>query len=434
MEILSFQFLTALLAIIVIDLVLAGDNAIVIALATRKLPINIRRKAIIWGTAGAIVVRCLMTFIVVWLLKIPGLMLGGGLMLIWIAYKLLVNQSEESHEINSVDNFWMAMRTIVIADVVMGLDNVLAVAGASHGSFLLVVIGLLISIPIVVLGSQLILKVVDRYPSVIYVGAAVLAVTAAKMITSEPMLQNTLTNYPLIKQTTLFIVVFGTVGLGYWSNNNLKNKKLKNSISLENVNKDSAIFFEKDINSTQTNQINFSNFKMEKLQMEKIIIPVDNSENSVNATQYAIKIATSGRLVEIHLLHVRQPLSNYVGKFLSNGERRRWHDNQANVAFCVICNLLDSYGVAYTKHIKLGEVVTTINRLARHIKASQIIIGSTPIPIFGRLLRRSITTSLLETSPIPVQIISGSQPSIIKKYGIPASLATILAMFILATE
>ncbi|HEY9447947.1 MAG TPA: YjbE family putative metal transport protein, partial [Burkholderiales bacterium] len=138
MELFSAQFMSALFAIIIIDLVLAGDNAIVIALAARNLPERLRFKAIAWGTVGAIAVRTAMTLIVVWLLKIPGLLLVGGAMLIWIAYKLLMDDGGESHEGEGAQNFWGAMKTIVVADALMGLDNVLAVAGAAHGSFLLV--------------------------------------------------------------------------------------------------------------------------------------------------------------------------------------------------------------------------------------------------------------------------------------------------------
>ena len=181
MEIFSTDFLAALAAIIVIDLVLAGDNAIVIALAARNVPAHLRNRAIAWGTIGAIVVRTTMTMAVVWLLRIPGLLLAGGLALVWIAFRLLT-KDDDDEGVSAADSFWGAMRTIVVADAVMGLDNVLAVAGAAHGSFLLVALGLLISIPIVIGGSRIILHFVERYPVIIYVGAGVLAWTAAKMI------------------------------------------------------------------------------------------------------------------------------------------------------------------------------------------------------------------------------------------------------------
>jgi YjbE family integral membrane protein len=187
MELFSAAWWSALLAIVVIDLVLAGDNAIVIALAARNLAPSLQRRAIVWGTVGAIVVRGFMTVGVVWLLKIPGLMLLGGLGLIWVAYKLQVDQGADDPDHPTVHSFWGAMRTIVVADALMGVDNVLGVAGAAHGAFDLVVIGLLISVPIVVLGSSVVLKLVERFPSIIQLGAAVLGFTAAQMILGEPM-------------------------------------------------------------------------------------------------------------------------------------------------------------------------------------------------------------------------------------------------------
>ena len=156
MEFLSSAWWSALLAIILIDLVLAGDNAIVIALAARNLPGPLRKKAVLWGTVGAIAVRSVMTLGVVWLLKIPGLMLVGGLGLLYIAYKLLADDGAGEHDGPAATTFWGAMKTIVVADALMGVDNVLGVAGAAHGAFDLVIIGLLVSVPIVVLGLSLI--------------------------------------------------------------------------------------------------------------------------------------------------------------------------------------------------------------------------------------------------------------------------------------
>ena len=197
MDVLSAEFWTALLSIIIIDLLLAGDNAIVIGLAARNLPKHQQKKAIIWGTAGAVVVRALATIFVVWLLKIPGLLLVGGLLLVWIAYKLLVE--EKGHDdIEAGGSLWEAMRTIIIADALMGLDNVLAVAGAAHGNFLLVILGLLISVPIMVWGSTFILKWIERFPIIITIGAGVLAWTAAKMIVDEPFLKAYFAN-PAVK-------------------------------------------------------------------------------------------------------------------------------------------------------------------------------------------------------------------------------------------
>jgi YjbE family integral membrane protein len=215
MEFLSPEWLSALAAIILIDLVLAGDNAIVIALAARNLPPHLQRKAIVWGTFGAIAVRTVMTLGVVWLLKVPGLMLVGGLGLVWIAYKLLVPQSGDGEHGPVASTFWGAMKTIVVADALMGVDNVLGVAGAAHGAFDLVVIGLLISVPIVVWGSSIVLKLVDRFPVITYLGAGVLAFTAAKMVVAEPLLDAFYDPNTAARWITYTVLTGGVLLAGY---------------------------------------------------------------------------------------------------------------------------------------------------------------------------------------------------------------------------
>ena len=216
MDIFSVEFLAALGAIVVIDLVLAGDNALVIAMAARNLPPDLQRRAIFWGTAGAIVVRAVMALALVWLLKIPGLMLAGGLLLVWIAIKLLLPQGKHASEgdHSGSTSFWGAMKTIIIADAVIGIDNVLGVAGAAQGSFLLVVIGLLLSSLLVVWCSTVVRRLVERFPAVIYAGSAVLAATAAKMVMGEPLLAGWVDHlaqwsWLLIASTVVLVVLVG---------------------------------------------------------------------------------------------------------------------------------------------------------------------------------------------------------------------------------
>lgn len=209
----SADFFSALLSIVVIDLVLAGDNAIVIGLAARKLPVQQQRKAVLWGTVGAVVIRSLLTMIAVYLLMVPGLMGIGGALLIWIAYKLLAN--DRGHEdVKVASTFGEALRTILIADAVMGLDNVLAVAGAAHGSFLLVVIGLAISVPIVVWGSTLILRLIERFPVIIYIGSGVLAFTAGRMIVEERLLHGLFGTSSALRWGFIALVIAGVIVAG----------------------------------------------------------------------------------------------------------------------------------------------------------------------------------------------------------------------------
>ena len=216
-EFLSAGFFSALLAIVLIDLVLAGDNALIIGLVARNLPKNTQNKVIFWGTFGAIAVRALMAILVVYILDVPGFMLAGGVALVWIARKLLTpeEQGAESHLVKGpATSFAGAIRTIVIADAVMGVHNVLAIGGAAHGSILLIVLGLAISVPIIVWGSQLVIKLVDRFPSVVLLGGAVLAWTAYSMIVREPLLVPWFQGHPPTK-LVVAVLIF-SISLAPW--------------------------------------------------------------------------------------------------------------------------------------------------------------------------------------------------------------------------
>ncbi|WP_010630498.1 TerC family protein [Sporolactobacillus vineae] len=191
MELFTLAFWSSLVVIIGIDLFLAGDNAIVIAMAARRLPDHERVRAILYGTVGAVIIRILCTVTVVYLLMIPGLHFAGGLLLVWIAYKLLLpdDGSAKKSEIKAAASIWAAVRTIILADALMSLDNMLAVAGAAQNDPLLVIVGLLFSVPLLMGGSAVIMKLTDRFPWLIYVGAAILAMTAGKMLFAEPLVR-----------------------------------------------------------------------------------------------------------------------------------------------------------------------------------------------------------------------------------------------------
>jgi len=208
------SFLSGLSTIILLDLVLAGDNAIVIALAARKLPPPLQKKAVFWGSFGAVAVRIALTAVVVWLLELPGLMLAGGLLLLPIAWKLL-KQDEASHDVAAADGFWAALRTIVVADALMGLDNVLAIAGASRGDLLLVVLGLAVSVPLVVWGSTLILKLIERFPVIVYLGAGAIAWTAARMMAHDHLWSGWFATHAWVKYLLDATLVVGVCGGGW---------------------------------------------------------------------------------------------------------------------------------------------------------------------------------------------------------------------------
>ncbi|ASS88760.1 hypothetical protein GLN3_12415 [Geobacillus lituanicus] len=181
----SAAALLALWKIIAIDIILSGDNAVVIAMATRRLPNDQRNKAIVWGTAGAVLLRILFAAVIVFLLNIPFVHFVGGLLLVWIAYKVLVEREEEEAKVQAADRLLKAIMTIIIADAVMSLDNVVAVAGAAEGHLGMLALGVAISIPIMIFGSKAIVHVMEKHRWIAYVGSGILAWTAGKMMAGD---------------------------------------------------------------------------------------------------------------------------------------------------------------------------------------------------------------------------------------------------------
>ena len=203
MDILSIQGLLAMLQIIVIDILLAGDNAIVIGMAARNLPAHLQKKAIFWGTAGAIILRLVMAFLFVEALNnIPALRLVGDILLLWIGYKLVVDDEAK-------DNLRAAVMTIVIADGIMGIDNVIGVVGAASGNMTLVAVGMLITVPIIIYGSTLFVKVIERFPIILYVGGGILAWVGAAMSVEDKLISHTVEPYALLIKIGAVILVVG---------------------------------------------------------------------------------------------------------------------------------------------------------------------------------------------------------------------------------
>lgn len=406
MELFSPEFFSALLAIIVIDLVLAGDNAIVIAMAARNLPAHLQKKAIIWGAVGAIAVRSVMTLLVVYLLKIPGLMLIGGLLLVWIAYRLLNPAKDGDEHGPAANTFWGAMKTIVIADAVMGLDNVLAVAGASHGSYVLVVLGLLISIPVVIWGSTQILKLVERYPFITYLGAGVLAWTAGKMITSEPISQTWLAaQSPVLEYVIQAAVVIGVLSAGFVGSR----KALEKVIAPSLVPQD-------DIGEVQAVQ----SHNQKGSAMNKILIPVDGSFNSDLAVKHAARVYGQDSTAHLYLCNVQPKLYRHISKFLSKKSIQDWHAERASIATASARKYLEKLGLHFSAVHVSGDKGVAILQEAERLGCDRIVIGTSKKNSLSRLFENSTTAQLLETSEIPVEVITGRSISKLERWGIPA--------------
>lgn len=219
-EFLTAHFWIAVGQIIMIDILLGGDNAVVIALACRKLPPAQRKLGILWGTFGAIILRVILIFFALQLLAIPFLKIVGAILLVWIGMKLLVPEDEDEHaNIQASDKLWAAVKTVIVADFVMSLDNVIAIAGAAQGAhsdhhLMLVIFGLVISIPIIIWGSQMVIKLMDRFPVIITLGAMLLGWIAGTMALGDPAVADpaTLGGMPKLPQTDTLKYAMGIGG------------------------------------------------------------------------------------------------------------------------------------------------------------------------------------------------------------------------------
>ena len=421
------QFLTALLAIIIIDLVLAGDNAIVIALAARSLPAHLQKRAILWGAVGAIVVRSVMTVAVVWLLKIPGLLLLGGVALVWIGYSLLLPDNAEGDSHKPVANtFWGAMRTIVIADAVMGLDNVLAVAGAAHGSYLLVVAGLVISVPIVVWGSTVVLKVVERYPVVVYVGSGVLVWTAVKMILAEPFLKEWQQGAPAVA-FALFLAIPAVLWAGFVKNHRQLESRIHARLA--------ALRAQHPRGETS---LEFQHSTSIRNQGEnavlKVLIPVDGSANALRAVDHAVAEYRRHHELELHLLNVQPPLSRHVARFINKHDRESWHREQAEAAMARAKDQLHKASVPHQSHWTVGERAGEICAAATRLGAHHIVMGTARKNSITRMLEDSVTNRVLEATTVPVEVVAGEAVSKWERWGLPAGVLGLGGMLWLALE
>jgi nucleotide-binding universal stress UspA family protein len=273
----------------------------------------------------------------------------------------------------------------------------------------------LISIPIVVWGSTLILKLVDRFPSIIYIGAAVLAWTAAKMIVTEPLVVAQLAGYAWVNWIIYALVFTFVLGGGYWANRAAAQKTDEEALAPEAL---SAPTMSQEETGT----------------MSKILVPVDGTANAMQAVRFAVKTALGQGNIEVHLLHVRAPLPQHLARFLTRGERASWNAAEAERALSHARGLLMHHGLPFAEHIERGDPAHTIDRVARRLKVDQIVIGHSSIPLVGRLFRRSVTTTLTELTRVPVQVIAGKRGTLLVRWGIPAGVAILIALLLVASN
>ena len=387
-EFMTPEFWLAVGQIIMIDIVLGGDNAVVIALACRKLPPSQRTQGILWGTAGAIILRVILIFFALTLLQIPYLKIVGAMLLLWIGIKLLLPEHEEAHgNIQASDKLWAAVKTVIIADFVMSLDNVIAIAGAAQGAhsdhqMALVIFGLVISIPIIIWGSQLVIKLMDRFPIIITLGGMLLGWIAGQMVVTDPAVkgwadaQGDWLQYAAPALGALFVLV-----VGKW----LATRARANRA----VPVPAAA-------AAQTQRL------------RNVLLAVDGSEYSAHAVRYLIGVRqdlSQPEALDVHLLNVQRPVSGDVSRFVAGDTLKEYHTEGSEQALAPARALLDAAGLKYKEHQRVGDPAQCIADAAQELGSDMVIMGTRGMGGVAAGLIGSVAQATVAQCGVPVLLV-----------------------------
>jgi YjbE family integral membrane protein len=375
-----------LLQIIGVNIVLSGDNAVVIALAARGLPAHQRKKAIAWGSGAAVVMRIVLTIVAVELLRLPFLKLVGAALLFWIAVQLLVPEDDgEGHSATGV-SLAAAIKTILLADLVMSLDNVIAVAAAAKGSTVLLIIGLAISIPLVIFASRLLLTLMDRFPIIITGGAALLGWVAGDMAVTDPI------DRPWVDAQAAFlhwgaplIGAVSVVVVGRW----LAARKLAaRAVSVPAPAVAAAL--------------------PGAAHLRRVLLAVDGSEGSAKAVERLLAIREDLRQpagLEVHLINVQRPMSGDVTRFIPGQTIEDYHHERADEALAPARALLDAAGIAHQDHMRIGDPGPTIAAAAGELGCDMVVMGTRGLGAQAGALLGSVAHAAVQHSPVPVLLV-----------------------------
>ena len=393
---LTADFWIAVGQIVMIDILLGGDNAVVIALACRRLPAKQRTQGILWGTAGAIVLRIVLIFFALTLLAIPFLKIVGALLLVWIGVKLLLPEHDDGHaNIEGSDKLWGAVKTVIVADLVMSVDNVIAIAGAAESSgsdhgMALVIFGVLVSIPIIVWGSQMVIKLMDRFPVIITAGGMLLGWIAGTMAVGDPAVANPdhWQWVPKLPQTDTVKYGAGIAGallvlvLGKW-------------IAARQA-KPAAVAAAGAAPAAPTGR------------MRRILLAVDGSEPSARAVQHVLAMRGEFRdpaAVEVHLLNVQYPVPGDVSSFVNKETLQDYHRERADEAMAGAREALRSAGLPFKDIQRVGSPGQTIAEVAQAEQCDLVVMGTRGQGMAGSALLGSVAQAALEHSTVPVLLV-----------------------------
>ena len=382
----SPEFWIALLQIIGVNIVLSGDNAVVIALAARGLPAEQQKKAIFWGSGAAVVMRIVLTIIAVELLRLPYLKIVGAMLLLWIAVQLLVPEDEHKSDGGAGAGMATAIKTILLADLVMSLDNVIAVAAAAKGNTALLIIGLAISIPMVVFASKLLLVLMERLPVIITLGAALLGWVAGDMAVTDPV------DKPWVDLNAAFLhwgapaaCAIAVIVIGKW----LAARKVA-ARAVAPVPVPAAMI------ATSAGP------------MQRVLLAVDGSEGAAHAVQKLLALKSrllDGADLQVHLVNVQRPVSGDVARFVSGQTLEDYHRERSEKALVPARAQLDAAGLVYQEHRRVGDPGEAIAQTARDTGCDTIVMGARGLGTHTAALLGSVAQSTIEHAAMPVLVV-----------------------------
>jgi YjbE family integral membrane protein len=384
----SGGFWIALLQIIGVNIVLSGDNAVVIALAARNLPPDQQKKAVAWGSGAAVIMRIVLTVVAVELLRLPFLKIIGAALLAYIAVKLLIPEGdEEGGDDGKGTSMAAAVRTILLADLVMSLDNVIAVAAAAKGNIILLIVGLAISIPLVVFASRLLLGLMERFPVIIVIGAALLGWVAAEMLITDPKTTDIFAagwlHYAVPAAGAIFVVMVGKF-LG------ARAERAGVEISAPPPAPGAAPAAAPAVAGM------------------RVVLAADGSPGSLAAVDYVEKLSRrlpSGIGLQVELVNVQRGLSGDVASFVPRTSLQDYHREKSDAALVEATARLQKAGISFTRHQFVGTPGKVIADFASEQKADEIIMGTRGLGTHTGGLLGSVTQSTLEHATVPVVVV-----------------------------
>ena len=389
------QFWFAVLQIIAIDIVLGGDNAVVIALACRRLPERQRRLGIIWGVAGAICLRVILIFFALQLLAVPFLKVAGAALLVWIGVKMMQPEGggEGGHDVDASGTLLGAIKTVIIADAVMSLDNVIAIAGAAKGSLGLVIFGLVASVPIIVWGSKFVMKLMDRYPVVIVLGGGLLGWIAGDMTVTDVALKDWMAaNVPGAKWVGPVLGTLLVVGAGKW----LAARAVSKRPSLVELGQPGAAPAAVSADVLASGYLN------------RILLPVDASDNAARAVEHVLKIRgrhPAPESLDIQLINVQREVTGDISQFIAKQTLQDYHLENSVNALARARKLLEDAGVKFSEHKLVGKPWDVISEFASANHCDLVVMGSRGLGSHTGAALGSVALGVAQRSTVPLLLV-----------------------------